>query len=282
MSSYHCLIAGLPDIAFDGGKVVYTIDNFREDVYPMLSAEDAKCIDLFFLARDNENLLKLLREGSEVVFENNGCYSAEELLEIVDAAKNGDPRKKDVPAYFYDFLDFYFQNEQVEGIMWPDVLSTHYYQYATASSNKFLADWFTFNMNVNNLLVAMLARKYKLGVADVVVGDGEVAEALRTSAARDFGLTGTIDYLEKVQRLSENDQLQEREHQLDEMRWAWLDENSVFNYFTVERLFVFLQKLDIVARWAKLDSEKGMQRYTELIDDLKGGLKESVELMNVN
>jgi hypothetical protein len=82
--------------------------------------------------------------------------------------------------------------------------------------------------------------------------------------------------------LSENEQLQEREHQLDEMRWAWLDENSVFNYFTVERLFVFLQKLDIVARWAKLDSEKGMQRYTELIDDLKGGLKESVDLMNVN
>ena len=63
------MIAGLPDIAFDGGKVVYTIDNFREDVYPMLSAEDAKCIDLFFLARDNDNLLKLLREGNEVVFE---------------------------------------------------------------------------------------------------------------------------------------------------------------------------------------------------------------------
>ena len=75
-----------------------------------------------------------------------------------------------------------------------------------------------------------------------------------------------------MQRLSENDKLQEREHQLDEIRWAWLEDNSVFNYFTVERLYVFLQKLDIISRWAKLDSETGMQRYNELIDNLKSGL----------
>lgn len=273
MSNYHYLVAGLPDIAFDGGKVVYTIDNFKEDVYPALSATDAKYIDLFFLAWDNENMIKLLREGNETPLERTGCYSREELLEIIESAKNGDSRNAQVPAYLYDFLDFYFENEQVENAMWPDVLSARYYNYATAVPNKFLAGWFAFNQNVNNLLVAMLARKYKLGVADVVVGDGEIAEAIRNSAARDFGLSGTLDYIEKVQRLSENDQLQEREHQLDEMRWAWLEENSVFNYFTVERLFVFLQKLDIIARWAKLDSEKGMQRYTELIDELKGGLE---------
>ena len=273
MSDYHYLVAGLPDVAFDGGKVAFTIDNFKEDIYPALSATDAKYIDLFFLAWDNENMMKLLREGSEAPLERTGCYSREELLEIIETAKNGDSRNAAVPAYLYEFLEFYFGNEQTEGIMWPDVLGSHYYNYATSVPNKFLAGWFAFNQNVNNLLVAMLARKYKLGVADVVVGEGEVAEALRTSAARDFGLSGTLDYIEKIQRLSENDQLQEREHQLDEMRWAWLEENSVFNYFTVEPLFVFLQKLDIIARWAKLDSEKGMQRYTELIEELKGGLE---------
>ncbi len=273
MSNYHYLVAGLPDIAFDGSKVTFTIDDFKESIYPALSSADAKCVDLFFLAWDNENIIKLLREGSEAQLERPGCYNKEELLEIIASAKNGDPRNDKIPAYLYSFLEYYYGNEQVANAMLSDILSAYYYEYATASSNKFIASWFTFNMNVNNLLVAMLARKYKLGVADVVVGNNEVAEALRSSAARDFGLSSTLDYLETVQRLSENDQLQEREHLLDEMRWQWLEENSVFNYFTIEPLFVFLQKLDIVARWAKLDSEKGMQRYTELIDNLKGGLE---------
>ena len=273
MASYHCLVAGLPDIAFDGSKVAYSIDNFKEDIYPLLAAEDAKCIDLFFLAWDNENIIKLLKEGSEAPIERTGCYAADELLAIIEAAKNGDVRDKNVPAYIYDFLEYYFATEQADGIMWSDILSARYYAYATASKNKFLASWFTFNLDINNLLVAIMARKYKMPVADVVVGDGEIAEALRTSGARDFGLTGTFEYLETVQRLSENDKLQEREHQIDELRWAWLDENSVFSYFTVERLFVFLQKLDIVARWAALDAEKGMQRYTELINDIKGSVE---------
>ncbi|MBQ8270118.1 MAG: DUF2764 family protein [Bacteroidaceae bacterium] len=273
MSDYHYLVAGLPDIAFDGSKVTFTIDDFKESVYPSLSSADAKCVDLFFLAWDNENIMKLLREGSEAELERLGCYNKEELLEIIASAKNGDPRNGKIPAYLYNFLEYYYGNEQMASAMLSDILSAYYYEYATASSNKFIADWFTFNMNVNNLLVAMLARKYKLGVADVVVGSNEVAEALRSSAARDFGLSSTLDYVETVQRLSENDRLQERERQLDEMRWQWLEENSVFNYFTIEPLFVFLQKLDIVARWAKLDSDKGMQRYTELIDNLKGGLE---------
>ncbi len=276
MSNYHCLVAGLPDVVFDGGKVTFSIDDFKKDIYPALSPADAKCIDLFFLAWDNENILKLLKQGAEAPLERTGCYTREELLDIIEAAKAGDARKAETPAYLYEFLEYYFKNEQHEGFLWADVLSTCYYRYATSSPNKFVAEWFAFNMNVNNLLVAMLARKYKLSVAEVVIGEGEVAEALRTSAARDFGLSTTIDYLETVQRLSENEQLQEREHQLDEMRWAWLEENSVFHYFTIERLFVFLQKLDIIARWAKLDSEKGMQRYTELVEELKGGLEQTV------
>jgi hypothetical protein len=81
-----------------------------------------------------------------------------------------------------------------------------------------------------------------------------------------------LDYLEVVQRLCESDKLLERERQIDELRWKWLDENSVFEYFSVERLFVFLQKLDILQRWSKLDNEAGMQRYIEMIDNLKSGL----------
>ena len=272
MSNYYCQVVGLPDVAFDGSKAAYTVERFRDELYPALSARDAKCVDLLFLSIDNANILNVLKSGEEAKIQQVGCYSREELMEIIASAKDGDSPRSDVPSYLYRFFDYYFANESNENIIWNDVLSAYYYDYATASSNKFVAQWFAFNRNVNNILVAFTARKYRMNIADVVIGDDEVANALRTSAARDFELSGALDYFETVQRLSENGKLQEREHQLDELRWRWLDDNSVFNYFTVERLFVFLQKLIIIERWDALDADEGMKRYNEMIAELKSGM----------
>lgn len=272
MANYYCQVAGLPDVAFDGSKAAFTVERFRDELYPELSARDAKCVDLLFLSIDNANILDILKHGEEAKIEQAGCYSKEDLLDIIASAKDGDAPRKNVPSYLYRFFDYYFANESNENIIWNDVLSAYYYDYATTVSNKFVAGWFAFNRNVNNILVAFTARKYRMNIADVVIGDDEVASLLRTSAARDFELSGMLDYFEAVQRLSENGKLQEREHLLDELRWRWLDDNSVFNYFTVERLFVFLQKLIIIERWEALDAEKGMKRYNEMIAELKSGM----------
>lgn len=272
MANYYCQVAGLPDVAFDGSKAAFTVERFRDELYPSLSARDAKCVDLLFLSVDNENVLNILKYGEEAKIGQVGCYTKEELVEIIASAKDGDVPRKDVPSYLYRFFDYYIANESNENIIWNDVLSAYYYDYAVNSSNSFVAQWFAFNRNVNNILVAFTARKYRMNIADVVIGDDEVANMLRTSAARDFELSGALDYFDAVQRLSENGKLQEREHQLDELRWRWLDDNSVFNYFTVERLFVFLQKLIIVERWAALDADEGMKRYNEMIAELKSGM----------
>lgn len=272
MSNYHCLVAGLPDVAFDGAKCAYSVERFREDVYPSLSAADARVVDLILLERDNANILGILRSGEEAVLESTGCYSREELVAVVEAAKCGDAPAAGVPLYLYSFAEYYIANEQQNGIVLENLLSARYYEYALSVSNKFAREWFAFNLNVNNILVALTARKYKLSVEENVIGNNEVADALRTSGARDFGLTGTLDYFEDLLRLSENNRLQEREHQLDAMRWRWLEENSVFCYFSVERLFVFLQQLVIVGRWAALDAESGMERYKEMIAALTSGI----------
>ena len=279
MSNYYCLVAGLPDVAFDGSKSAYTDERFKEDIYPELSADDAACVDLFFLERDNANILAILRKGEDAVIEQYGRYSREELEEIISSAKNGDTPINGVPSYIYRFFEYYIANESNTNVIWEDALSAFYYEYATKCPNRFVAEWFTFNRNVNNLLVAFAARKYKMNIAEAVIGDDEIAEALRTSGARDFGLTGALDYFESVQHMSENSRLQERERQLDDIRWQWLENNSVFNYFTVERLFVFLLKLSIIERWSKLDADKGMERYNEMIAELKSGMDgKSVEL----
>ena len=231
MSNYYCLVAGLPDVAFDGSKSVYTVERFKEDIYPELSAQDATCVDLFFLERDNANILNILRNGEDADVKLYGCYSREMLYEIISSAKNGDTPIKGVPSYIYRFFEYYIMSEGNSNVIWEDVLSAYYYDYATKCSNGFIAEWFTFNRNVNNILVAFAARKYKMSVDEAVIGDGEVADALRTSGARDFGLAGTLDYFESIQRLNDNDRLQERERQLDDIPSSTISQSKDFLFF---------------------------------------------------
>ncbi|MDR0976658.1 MAG: DUF2764 domain-containing protein [Prevotellaceae bacterium] len=156
-----------------------------------------------------------------------------------------------------------------EKILMADRLAARYYADGMKCANRFVASWFEFNLNVNNILVALTARKYKLEVAPLIVGDTEVAHALRTSGARDFGLGSEVDYLDTLIKIADTDELLERERQIDRLRWQWMEDATFFNYFSVERLFVFLMQLEMIARWLSLDKEQGNRVFRSLISGLK-------------
>ena len=150
-----------------------------------------------------------------------------------------------------------------------NMLAAYYYDYAMNCDNQFVSSWFEFNLNVNNLLSALTARKYKIEVAPNIVGNTEVSEAIRTSNARDFGISGTLEYFEQLLRISETDELVDRERKIDLLKWNWMEDAVFFNYFTVERIFVFLLRLEMIERWISLDKEKGSELFRKMIDSLK-------------
>jgi hypothetical protein len=137
------------------------------------------------------------------------------------------------------------------------------------SGNPFVSAWFELNLDVNNILAAMTARKYKMDVAKVPVGENLVAEALRSSNARDFGLADDLEYFEQLVRINDTVDLVEREKKIDLLKWNWMEDNTFFNYFTIEKIFVFLMKLEMIERWVSLDKEKGNELFRQLIDQLK-------------
>jgi len=149
------------------------------------------------------------------------------------------------------------------------MLSACYYAYAMNCGNQFVSSWFEFNLNINNILAALAARKYKMDVSQVVVGKTDVSEMIRTSNARDFGLSEMLEYFEQVLRISEIEELVEREKKIDLLKWNWMEDAVFFNYFTVERIFVFLLKLEMIGRWISMDKEKGSELFRQIIDKLK-------------
>lgn len=268
MSTYYCLVAGLPDISLDDGKLSYSVSDFKAELYPDLSAQDRKLIDLFYLKFDNTAILKLLK-NKDAVIEDKGNFSAEELLQLIEAVREGDTPDKKYPSYLVNFVSQYLQLSQDELYRADDLLAALYYSYGMSSNNAFIASWFEFNLNLNNILAALAARKYKMEVSSVIVGATSICEQLRTSNARDFGLNETLEYFEALQRIADIEELVEREKKVDILKWKWLEDESFFHYFTIERIFVFLMQLEMIERWISLDKEKGNELFRKMIQDLK-------------
>ena len=280
MTNYYCLVTGLPELSLEDGKLSYTVANFKTEIYPELSKSDKKLIDLFYLKFDNQNLLALLKDKEAVVDTSLGNFSAEELLDVIASFKEETAPDKKFPSYFYEFAELYLNTPEEERFGLEDKLHGFYYHYAMKCGNKFVSEWFELNLNVNNILAAMAARKYKMDVTKVSVGTNMVAEALRTSNARDFGLADDLEYFEQLTRINDTVDLVEREKKIDLLKWNWMDDNTFFNYFTIERIFVFLMKLEMIERWVSLDKEKGNEMFRKLIDQLKDEVQIPQEFRN--
>lgn len=236
MSKYYYLVAGLPELSLEDSKLSYTVADFRTEFYPYLSGEDKKLMDLFYLKFDNANVLKLLK-NKDASIDLRGNFSAEELMGYISRMKEGDEVSENVfPSYLSAFISEYFSMSAGDDVLYEDCLTALYYAYAMKCKNRFVSSWFAFNLTVNNILAALTARKFKMEVAPLIVGDTEVCEILRTSNARDFGLGSEVEYLEQLVKISETSELLDRERKIDQLRWDWMEEATFFDYFTVERL----------------------------------------------
>ena len=255
MSKYYYLVAGLPELTLEDSKLSYTVADFKTEIYTGLSVSDQRLIDLFYLKFDNANVLKLLKD-KEAAIDTRGNFSAEELAEYISTLKEGgEVSAKEFPAYLATFISAYFNTPAENAVLLEDHLAALYYDYAMKCGNKFVASWFEFNLTINNILVALTARKYKWDIACNIVGDTEICEALRTSGARDFGLSGEVDFLDQLVKISEITEL--------------VEDAIFFDYFTIERIFAFLLKLEMIERWISLDKERGNQLFRSIIESLK-------------
>ena len=277
MSQYYYLVTGLPELSLDDNKLNYTVGDFKTEFYPQLSKEDQQLVDLYYLKFDNANLLKLLKDR-EAAIDPRGNYTADQFVAVF---KQFDEEgfitsHGSLPPYMIKFVQSYLTQQEAgitSDVLVEDWLAGLYYEYAMQCKNDFVSSWFEFNLNTNNVLVALAARKYKLPIASFIVGDTEICQALKTSNARDFGLTTELDYFDQLLKISETDDLVDREKRLDQLRWKWMEDKTFFDYFSIERLYVFLLQLEIIERWISLDKEKGNQMFREIIDSLKGEVR---------
>lgn len=263
---YYYFIAGLPELALDETKLSVSLASFKEEVRTHVSDADFELVKFLFLPYDNRNLINLLL-GRENRFDTLGNYSQEYWEENLK-------KPQGLPAYLQRFLTAYNSETPIYGqYSWENQLTWLFYQEAINHSNGFLREWYTFDLHLKNILAALNCRKHGFNPEEEILGEDELATAFKKSSSADFGLGRTLPYLDKLVHIFDNANQQEREKNIDALRWGFVEQNLFFQYFSIEKILGYLIRLRIAERWLRLDGETGRARLKQIYADLASGFK---------
>lgn len=271
MANYYCLMSGLPDINLDS-KLVYSIDELKEECDSVLSDSDKKLLYYFFLKFDCLNLVALLK-NPDATLPYKGNYSLEQFKDMITSAREMNFNVHRYPSFMSIFAREYQYNKDKPGYFPEDNILLDFYTYAMECPNEMIAEWFKFNFNLTNILTAMIARKNGWNISDYIMGDNEVNEMIRTNNTKDFDLSAEYDYMSELMKVADCEDPVLKEKKIDAFKWVWLDEKTFFNIFSIEAVFAYFCKLEMLERWEKLDVEKGKETFRQIIENLRGEAK---------
>lgn len=272
MSSYYCLMAGVPDIALEDARGAQPVLAFKEELAEQLTEADKKLMYYLYLRYDCLNLVKLLKNPNAEI-NPVGNYTREQYEDLINSAREMNFNVHRFPQFLSIFAREYQYNKDKVGYFPEDVILLEYYKYSLKCPNSMLRKWFEMNLNVTNILTALIAKKYGWNVGDYIQGNNDVCEMIRNNNARDFGLSFELDYVADLMKIVDCDDPVEKEKRIDAFKWMWLDEQTFMDVFSIEAVFAYTCKLEMLERWEKLDLETGRETFCQIIENLRGEAK---------
>ena len=64
-----------------------------------------------------------------------------------------------------------------------------------------------------------------------------------------------------------------RERGMDDLVWDKICSLTTFSYFDLDAILGFMAKLNIVARWYRLDEQTGRDMFRRLVEEVRGTFK---------
>jgi len=145
----------------------------------------------------------------------------------------------------------------------PDKLNEDFYKQVLKCPNAFIKGYFLYDLNVRNVRVRFinqnLGRPSEEDVLNILPENYEFEDE------------------EKVRDILNNSDILGRERALDDLMWAKAEELCGLQVFSADCIFAFIAKLQIVARWLKLDPQTGRQLFKQLVEEIRNNKKNIIE-----
>lgn len=138
-------------------------------------------------------------------------------------------------------------------------LDAAFYSVALAHKDAFIREFFRFDLNVRNAKVKYLNKALGRPADKDIVIVPENTEEFEEAPAIEAVL-GLGDILS-------------RERGIDDLMWDKIDTLTTFNYFDIDAILGFITKMNIVARWFRLDEQTGREMFQKLVNEVRGTFK---------
>lgn len=260
------MVAGLPDLFFNEYKQDFNSLMFRNELKHQLNDSDYNLVKYLFLSFDNDNFLNLLYKQNKQ-FNCHALYSKSVMENEID-------RPLEIPSYMIQFRKWKKDQDSSEfNLKAENKLHTLFYEYVLQVKNDFLKNWFLFELNTKNLLTVYNCNRfnYKMENQIILVDSNSVVNSLLiNNRLKPELFEEEVPFSDQIFRIVESDlNLIEKEKALDKIRWSYLDDNTFFHYFSIEKILSYVIKLIIAERWLKLDAKTGEILLNKLINELK-------------
>ena len=142
-----------------------------------------------------------------------------------------------------------------------ETLGRDFYLKALSHRDKFIREYFAFDLELRNAKVRYINRALgRVPMQDIVVLDrSEDAQQPEPDPEMDAVFVA--------------DDLIKREKQIDDFIWEKVENLTLMELFTMDRILAFIVKLRIIDRWMKLDEQKGREMFRRLVDEIRGTFK---------
>lgn len=129
-----------------------------------------------------------------------------------------------------------------------------FYKAALANKNRFIREYFNFDLLVKNTKVRHLNK---------ALGRPHNSDIFMET---NFDETETV----KAEAAFETNDILDRERAVDALLWERISAINTFDVFNIEAILGFIAKLLIVSRWLKLDEGSGRLMFAKLLNEVRG------------
>ena len=270
--NYYYLVAGLREYAIDTDTKGFDALEIRNEISEQLHTSDRKHLRELYTFYDIENIISLWNGKGN--FNRLGNYSKEVLEEEIKQPEN-------LPHYIADVILAYKNKAKEDKFNTIDetidtdmpfgrTLWTRFYEHCADSGSGFIRKWYAFDRQLRNINAAYTSRRTGREVAPELVGDDDINVSLARNSSSDFGLKAEVEYIDQLIQILGNNNLVEKERQLDLLRWAEADEMTDLDYFNMNKILAYCVKINIIHRWMSLDKQIGNEMFLRLVEELTG------------
>ena len=138
----------------------------------------------------------------------------------------------------------------------PAQMNEAFYRQALRHRDRFIREWFAFDLDLRNTATAFLNRS--LGRPD---GQDQILPAEREEAE--------FPEQEAVEAVLNDTDILRRERALDDLRWRKIEELTMMDWFDLDAILGFVARLKIIDRWLRLDPDSGRTFFRRLVEDIQ-------------